>query len=69
MRIDGWERLSVFDLPYGRAHGVVRVADGIWVVHTSDRVLVKLDVESGAELERITVPGGCGRLRASFLYR
>ncbi|MDE2811972.1 MAG: hypothetical protein OXM01_03050, partial [Gemmatimonadota bacterium] len=32
------------------------VADGIWVVHTSDRAIVKLDVESGAELDRVVVP-------------
>ena len=37
---------------------MVRVADGIWVVHTSDRVIVKLDVESGGELDRVVVPDG-----------
>jgi hypothetical protein len=35
---------------------VVRVVDGIWVVHTADRVIVKLDTETGAELDRIQVP-------------
>ena len=56
VKIAGWSVEYVLELPYGRAHGVVRVADGIWVVHTADRVIVKLDVESGAELDRIVVP-------------
>jgi len=56
VKIEGWSVEKVLDLPYGRAHGVVRVADGIWVVHTADRVIVKLDVESGEELDRIVVP-------------
>ena len=56
MRIADWSVQHVLPLPYGRAHGVVRVEDGIWVVHTADRVIVKLDLENGAELMRITVP-------------
>ena len=56
VKIDGWSVELVHDLPYVRAHGVVRVADGIWVVHTADRVIVKLDAESGAEIDRLTVP-------------
>lgn len=56
VRIADWSVQTVLPLPYGRAHGVVRVADGVWVVHTSERVIVKLDTASGAELDRITVP-------------
>ena len=56
VKIEGWSVEKVLDLPYVRAHGVVRVADGIWVVHTADRVIVKLDVDSGEELDRIVVP-------------
>ena len=56
VRIADWSVQHVIDLPYNRAHGVVRVEDGIWVVHTADRVIVKLDVESGRELDRIDVP-------------
>ena len=56
MRISDWSVQHVLALPYGRAHGVVRVQDGIWVVHTADRVIVKLDVVSGAELDRIEIP-------------
>jgi hypothetical protein len=56
MRINDWSIQHVIPLPYKRAHGVVRVADGMWVVHTADRVIVKLDLEQGAELDRIEVP-------------
>ena len=56
VRISDWSVQQVLPLPYGRAHGVVRVADGVWVVHTADRVVVKLDVQDGSELDRITVP-------------
>ena len=56
VRIDNWSVQHVFDLPYNRAHGVVRVEDGIWVVFTSDRVIVKFDVADGSELDRVQVP-------------
>jgi sugar lactone lactonase YvrE len=56
VRISDWSVQHVIPLPYGRAHGVVRVADGIWVVHTADRVIVRLDVMNGRELDRIEVP-------------
>ncbi|MSP12300.1 MAG: hypothetical protein EXR62_05000 [Chloroflexi bacterium] len=56
VRTADWSIQHVIPLPYHRAHGVVREADGIWVVHTSDRVIVKLDVQDGRELARITVP-------------
>ena len=74
VRVDGWQVEHVLDLPYVRAHGVVRVADGVWVVHTADRVIVKLDVDSGAELDRITVPEsdpqphGLSKLGADLVY-
>ena len=56
VRIADWSVQHVIPLPYGRAHGVVRVEDGIWVVHTSERVVVKLSVEDGTELDRVSVP-------------
>lgn len=43
-------------LPHGHAHGVVRVEDGIWVVHKMEWRIVKLDPESGAVLDRIEIP-------------
>jgi hypothetical protein len=56
VRIADWEVVHVIDLPYVRAHGVVRTAEGVWVVHTADRILVHLDVDDGHELARIVVP-------------
>ncbi|MCI0526730.1 MAG: hypothetical protein L0Y56_04660, partial [Nitrospira sp.] len=56
VRIVDWTVQHVIPLPYERAHGVVRVEDGIWVVHTSHRVFVKLDVKDGKELDRIVIP-------------
>ncbi len=56
MRISDWSVQHVLPLPYPRAHGVVRVADGIWVVHTANRVIVKLDLQDGHELDRVEVP-------------
>ncbi len=56
VRIADWSVQHVLQLPYGRGHGVVRVEDGIWMVFTSDRLIVKLDPVSGKELDRIEVP-------------
>lgn len=54
--VDGWQVLHTIPLPYHRAHGVIRVPDGIWVVFTSDRAILKLDLNDGRELARITIP-------------
>ena len=56
VRTADWEVLHTIPLPYVRAHGVVRTPEGVWVVHTADRVIVHLDVEDGHELGRIEVP-------------
>lgn len=56
VRTADWSVQHVIPLPYRRAHGVVRDEEGVWVVHTADRVIVKLDVTGGRELSRITVP-------------
>lgn len=54
--INGWQVVHTILLPYHRAHGVIRVSDGIWVVFTSERVIVKFDLDDGSELARIDVP-------------
>jgi sugar lactone lactonase YvrE len=56
MRIADWSTLRAIPLPYPAAHGVVRVADGVWVVHKMQWAIVKLDPASGRELDRIEVP-------------
>jgi hypothetical protein len=58
LRIADWSVQHVLPLPYPRAHGVVRVRDGIWVVHTSDRRIAKLDLTTGALLAEIVVSPG-----------
>ncbi len=74
VRVADWSVQHVIALPYGRAHGVVRVEDGVWVVHTADRVLVKLSVEDGAELDRVEVassdpePHGLSAFGSDLLY-
>ena len=55
MRIADWSIQQVLPLPYERAHGVVRVEDALWVVHTSTRCIVKLSLDDGAILEEISV--------------
>ena len=56
MRISDWSVQHVIPLPYVRAHGVVRVEDGVWVVQTANRVIVKLDLRDGHILDQIDVP-------------
>jgi len=75
MRIDDWSVIRSLKLPYGRAHGVVRLEeDAIWVVHTGDRVIVKLDLATNDELDRIVVPEphpephGLSICESGFLY-
>jgi hypothetical protein len=47
-----------FKVELPRLHGLARVDDGLWCAHTTDNVIVKYDVDSGAELERITLDEG-----------
>ncbi len=74
VRIEDWSVQHVIPLPLKRGHGVVRVSDGVWVVHTADRVIVKLSVEDGSELDRIEVvqpnptPHGLSAFGDDFIY-
>ncbi len=56
VRLPDWTVERVYELPLVRAHGAVRMEDGIWVTFTADRVIVKLDLDSGEELDRVEVP-------------
>jgi len=55
MRISDWSIQHTIELPYPRAHGLVQQADGMWVVFTGHRLILKLAMD-GRELARITVP-------------
>ena len=74
VRISDWSIQHTLPLPYGRAHGTVRVEDGLWVTHTSERVIVKLDLNDGNILDRIEVsedypePHGLSIYETGFLY-
>ena len=74
VRISDWSVQHVIPLPLKRAHGVVRVEDAIWVVHTADRVIVKLDLEDGSELDRVIISGsepqphGLSRFENNLIY-
>ena len=46
--------LATFPVELPRLHGLARDGDGIWCAHTGDRLIVKYDVESGRETDRIT---------------
>ena len=74
VRASDWTIQHTLPLPYGRAHGTVRVEDGLWVTHTSDRLIVKLDLNDGAILDQIEVsedypePHGLSIYGNDFLY-
>ena len=56
---DPAKRLEVvarFEVPTERLHGLAREGDGIWCVHTSDRVVIKYDIKTGVETDRIVFP-------------
>ena len=74
VRTSDWSIIHTLPLPYGRAHGTVRVEDGLWVTHTSERVIVKLNLETGDILDTIEVsehypePHGLSIYGDDFLY-
>ncbi|MBG82131.1 MAG: hypothetical protein FI699_07135 [SAR202 cluster bacterium] len=47
-----------FEVKLPRLHGLARVSDGLWCAHTTDNVVVKYDVNSGSEIDRITMDAG-----------
>ena len=44
VRISDWTMWHTIPLTHGSGHGIVRVEDGIWIVHRQDRVFLKLDL-------------------------
>ena len=55
VRSADWSIVHVLPLPYPAAHGVVRVVDGLWVVHKLVRKIVKLRLPDGAVLDEIDI--------------
>jgi len=55
---DNFNIVHHFEVDLPRLHGLARVDDGLWCAHTTDNVIVKYDIESGAEKERITMDPG-----------
>jgi outer membrane protein assembly factor BamB len=55
---DNYKIVHSFEVELQRLHGLARVSDGLWCAHTTDNVVVKYDIESGAEKERITMDPG-----------
>lgn len=74
VRIADWSVQKTLPLPHGRGHGMVRVEDGLWSTHTSDRLIVKLDLEDGTPIDQIYVPEdypephGLSLYEDNFLY-
>jgi len=74
LKIEDRSILRVLNLPYGRSHGVVRVKDGIWIAFTSDRVILKFDIETNEEMARIDIPEshpaphGMSAYEGGFIY-
>ena len=48
-----FEVVKSFEVPYERLHGLARDGEGIWCAHTSDKIIVKYNIETGAELDKI----------------
>ncbi|HAA73937.1 TPA: hypothetical protein DCE37_02305 [Candidatus Latescibacteria bacterium] len=56
LKVEDRSVVRKLDLPHGRSHGVVRVEDGIWIAFTSDLVIIKFDIETNEEMDRIDIP-------------
>ena len=66
VRIEDWSVQRSIPVARDGAHGIARVEDGIWVVDRPDRVIVKLDVEDGRELDLIDIPGPPGPTEVDY---
>ncbi len=55
---DGMKEIDCFRVSLPRLHGLARDGDGIWCAHTTDNVIVKYNVETGKEIDRIAMAPG-----------
>lgn len=75
VRIPDWSVKRVIPLPYDAGHGVVRTDDdALWMVFKVDRVIAKMDVETGDVRDEIHIgpehpePHGLARCGDDLLY-
>lgn len=52
---NGMKTVKSFEVDLARLHGLARDGDGIWCAHTTDNVIVKYNVETGKETDRISM--------------
>ncbi len=52
---DDMKIVRTFKVDLERLHGLARDGEGVWCAHTTDNVIVKYDVETGAETDRISM--------------
>ena len=52
----GFRVVKSVPIPYERLHGLAWDGDGMWVAHTGLKIIVKYDVETGEEMDRIEYP-------------
>ena len=52
---DDMKIVKTFEVDLPRLHGLARDGDGLWCAHTTDNVIVKYNIETGKETDRITM--------------
>ncbi len=75
VHIQDWSIKRVIPLPYDAGHGVVRTEDdALWMVFKMDRVVAKMDIETGFVRDEIHIgpehpePHGLARCGKDLLY-
>ena len=48
--------IKSLQVPYERLHGLSWDGDGMWMAHTTDKIIVRYDADTGEELDRIDYP-------------
>ncbi len=69
-----WSVVATLPLLHDRSHGLVRTADSLWLVYTSQRQIVEMDTETGDVRQIVQLPSdmpephGLTREGSHFLY-
>jgi glutamine cyclotransferase len=48
--------LKTIEVPFERLHGLAWDGEGLWCAHTSDKIIVKYNVDTGEVMDRIDYP-------------